>query len=125
MLSLSSASLTGIYVNSDHYICSCFAGGLGTPPLARRPTAAPSSPVVGLVIGQQVHGVSPAMQRAQDEAEIRTLTAQVNELQALRSEASPTQGPQTVRSRAQALRTWHGGVRLFGVRAPSQRPCVR
>ena len=36
--------------------------------------------MVGLVIGQQVHGVSPAMQRAQDEAEIRTLTAQVSEL---------------------------------------------
>ena len=52
------------------------AAGSGTPPLARRPAAA-AAPVVGLVIGQQVLGVSPAMQRAQDEAEIRTLTAQV------------------------------------------------
>ncbi len=39
--------------------------------------------MVGLVIGQQVHGVSPAMQRAQDEAEIRTLTAQVSRLGSL------------------------------------------
>ena len=63
---------------SQHYVP---AGELGTPPLARRPApAALVSPVVGLVIGQQVHGVSPAMQRAQDEAEIRTLTAQVSEL---------------------------------------------
>ena len=49
------------------------AAGSGVPPLARRPVV----PVAGLVIGQQVPGVSAAMQRAQDEAEIRTLTGQV------------------------------------------------